>query len=95
MLAEGYMYNMRTIGLEPGDIQKLVSVVSRILNTKRLVTHYGLKTTRNLRYHWLDTVHLMTILIDIIKSDSKDHFLQSDTMQFHKLDSMDVFIVRH
>ena len=95
MLAEGYMYNMRTIGLEPGDVQKLVSVVSRILNTKRLVTHYGLKTTRNLRYHWLDTVHLMTILIDIIKSDSKDHFLQSDTMQFDKLDSMDVFIVRH
>ena len=95
MLAEGYMYNMRTIGLEPGDVQKLVSVVSRILNTKRLVTHYGLKTTRNLRYHWLDTVHLMTILIDIIKSDSKDHFLQSDTMQFDKLDSMDVFIVGH
>ena len=77
MLAEGYMYNMRTIGFEPGDVKKLVSVVSRILNTKRLVTH------------------LMTILIDIIKSDSKDHFLQSDTMQFDKLDSMDVFIVRH
>ena len=88
------MYNMRTIGLEPGGVQKLVSVVSRILNTKRLVRHYGLKTTRNLRYHWLDTVHLMTILIDT-KSDSKDHFLQSDTMQFDKLDSMDVFIVRH
>ena len=89
------MYNMRTIGLETGGVQKLVSVVSRILNTKRLVRHYGLKTTRNLRYHWLNTVHLMTILIDIIKSDSKDHFLQSDTMQFDKLDSMDVFIVRH
>ena len=74
MLAEGSMYNMGTLGLEPGGVQKLVSVVSRILNTKRLVRHYRLKTTRNLRYHWLDTVHLMTILIDIIKSDSKDHY---------------------
>ena len=95
MLAEGSMYSMGTIGLEPGGVKKLVSVVSRILNTKRLVRHYGLETTRNLRYHWLDTVHLMTILIDIIKSDSKDHFLQSDTMQFDKIDSMDVFIAKH
>ena len=95
MLAEGSVYNMGTIRIEPEGVQKLVFIVSRILNIKRLVRHYGLKTTRNLRYHWLDTVYLMTILIDIIKSDSKDHFLQSDTMQFDKLDSMDVFIVRH
>ena len=45
MLAEGSMYNMRTIGLEPGGVQKLVSIVSRILDTKRLVRHFGVKTT--------------------------------------------------
>ena len=25
----------------------------------RLVRHYGLKTTRDLRHNWLDTLHLM------------------------------------
>ena len=34
--------------------QKLVSVVSRILDTMRLVRHYVLKTTRELRRNWLD-----------------------------------------
>ena len=40
---------------------KLVSVVSRILDTMRLVRHYGLKTTQKLRHNWLDNVHLITI----------------------------------
>ena len=48
---------------------KLVSVVSRILDTKRLVRHYGLKTTQKLRQNCLDTVHLITIWIDIINLD--------------------------
>ena len=52
-------------------VLKLVSVVSRILDTMRLVRHYGLKTTRKLRHNWLDTVHLITILLDTINSDSK------------------------
>ena len=48
-------------GCDQGAI-KLVSVVSRILDTMRFVRHYGLKTTRKLRLNWLDTGYLITIL---------------------------------
>ena len=57
-------------GQDQGTI-KLVSVVSRILDTMRLVRHYRLKTTRKLRHNWLDTLQLITILLDTINSDSK------------------------
>ena len=36
---------------------KLVSVVSRILDTMRMVRHYGLKTTHQLRHNLLDTIY--------------------------------------
>ena len=37
----------------------------------RLVRHYGLKTTRELRQNWLDTIHLMLDILGIpISSDS-------------------------
>ena len=52
-------------------VLKLVSIVSRILDTMRLVRHYGLKTTRELRHNWLDTVHLIINLLETINSDSK------------------------
>ena len=39
--------------LASGTIQ-LVSIVSRILDTKRLARHYGLKTTQNFDY--LDSI---------------------------------------
>ena len=68
----GKLQNMgvlTTIYAKQGAL-KLVSVVSRILDTMRLVRHYGLKTTRKLRHNWLDTVHLITIVLDTINSDS-------------------------
>ena len=45
--------------VEVQGVLKLVSVVSRILDTMRLVRHYGMKTTHELRHNWLDTLHLM------------------------------------
>ena len=51
--------------------QKLVSVVSVILDTMMLVRQYILKTTGKLRHNWLDTVQLITFLLDTINSDSK------------------------
>jgi hypothetical protein len=36
------------------ELEQLVSVVSRILDTMRLVKHYGLKTMHELGFNWLD-----------------------------------------
>ena len=55
--------------LEQGALT-LVSIVPRILDTMRLVRQYELKTARKSRHNWLDAVHLITILLDTINSDS-------------------------
>ena len=52
-------------------VLKLVSVVSRILDTMILVRHYGLKTASGLRHNCLDSIHSMLDIICItINSDS-------------------------
>ena len=56
---------MNAFSITQGAI-KLESVVSRILDTMSLVRNYGFKTTRKLRHNWLDTVHLITVLLDTI-----------------------------
>ena len=59
------------IGKCPQGALRLVSIVSMILDTMRLVRHYGLKTTPELRHIWLDTFHLILDIIGItINSDS-------------------------
>ena len=61
-------------------VLNLVTIVSRILDTMRLVRHNGLKTTRKLKHNWLDTVHLITIWLDTINSDSKGPLTSTSTV---------------
>jgi hypothetical protein len=68
-----------------GDI-KQVSVVSRILDTMRLVRHYGLKTMRKLRHNWLDTVHLIQILLDTMNADIKGPLTPISLIQYRSLE---------
>ena len=75
IIATESLMTSHIMGGKGQDAIKLVSVVSRILDTMRLVRRYGLKTTCDLRQSWLFTNHLILDIIGIkIKADGMGPF---------------------